>query len=71
MHSKSVGPAVNFVNNTDPTITASSFASDSKYTSGTNTPTGLSDERRRRKFIVTPAEEIPLRRNYPSNEADV
>ncbi|KAL9928083.1 uncharacterized protein ACN427_004118 [Glossina fuscipes fuscipes] len=54
-------PCVNIV--TPNTITAGS-------TSHSLTPT-INDDRRRRKFIVTPAEEDPLQSTYPSDDAEV
>ncbi|XP_065355475.1 uncharacterized protein LOC135949942 [Calliphora vicina] len=66
MPTKVACPTINIIN-----ADASSLASDSKGTSATTTPTGMVDERKRRKFIVTPAEEDPLHLTYtPSEDAD-
>lgn len=54
MPSKNVGPPINIVS-PNATTTAYSTANHSE----TSTPTGMT-ERRRRKFIVTPAENDPL-----------
>lgn len=39
----------------------------SKYNSCSNTPTGMADEKKRRKFIVTPADDDPLQPLNPSD----
>lgn len=62
MPSKVPLPTINIID-ADANLTGS-LVSDSKGTSTTNTPTGMLDERKRRKFIVTPAEEDPLHPTY-------
>ncbi|KAI8118668.1 hypothetical protein FF38_07083 [Lucilia cuprina] len=70
MPTKVACPTINIIN-ADTTITAGSLASDSKGTSATNTPTGMIDPSKRRKFIVTPAQEDPLQYTYvPSEDTD-
>uniref|UniRef100_A0A1A9WZQ5 DUF389 domain-containing protein n=1 Tax=Glossina brevipalpis TaxID=37001 RepID=A0A1A9WZQ5_9MUSC len=57
-------PSVNIVT-PNATLTACSTV-----TSDSMTPT-MNDDRKRRKFIVTPAEEDPLQTTYPSDDIDL
>ncbi|KAM7353003.1 uncharacterized protein ACRADG_005308 [Cochliomyia hominivorax] len=61
-------PTPPIINIISADATTSSFTTESKGNSGTNTPTGMMDERKRRKFIVTPAQEDPLHYSFSRSE---